>query len=131
MNTGPAHSRNPSSGSSRVHASSRRSSSLLKQQLYTSNRSQSSYPCQTPGPQQEDVTRPHLAPSGQGMVDGHAADGEGDLHEAVRVHRAVPLVEVAARVGRHGLGQVEQALAGAYRRGLVHLRTVTPPACPG
>src|SRR6266566_3886589 len=46
---GPAHSRNPSSGSSRVQASSRRSSSLLKQQLYTSNRRQSWYPCQTPG----------------------------------------------------------------------------------
>jgi hypothetical protein len=81
--------------------------------------------------QQEDLTRPHLAPSGQGMVDGRAADGEGDLHEAVRVHRAVPPVEVAARVDRHGLGQVEQALAGAYRGGLGHLRTVTPPACPG
>src|ERR1051326_2118299 len=113
---GPAHSRNPSSGSSRVQASSRRSRSLLKQQLYTSNRWQSSYPCQTP--------------AGQGVVDGGAGDGEGDLHEAVRVHRAVPPVEVAAGVGRHGLGQVEQALAGADRGGLRHLRTVTPPAAP-
>jgi hypothetical protein len=60
------------------------------------------------------------------MMGGRAADGEGDLHEAVRVHGAVVLMQVAARIGRHGLGEVEKALAGAYRRGLVHVNTVLP-----
>jgi hypothetical protein len=60
------------------------------------------------------------------MVGGRAADGKGDLDETVRVHRAVVLVQVAARVGRHGLGEVEKALAGAYRRGFVHVKTVLP-----
>ena len=74
------------------------------------------------GPEQEDVARPHLAPAGQGLVGGRAADGEGDLHEAVRVHRAVPLVQIAARVGQHAPSvKWNRPWLVSYRRVFVHV----------
>jgi hypothetical protein len=50
------------------------------------------------------------------MMSGPAADGEGDLHEAVRVHRTVVLVQVRTGVGQRALGEMEQALACPQRR---------------
>jgi hypothetical protein len=40
------------------------------------------------------------------------------------VHRAIPLVQVTACVGRHRLGEMEKALASAYGRVLVHVNNV-------
>jgi hypothetical protein len=81
------------------------------------------------GPKQDDVARSHLLPPVQAVVDARAADGEGDLHEAVRVHRTVVIVQVRDRVGQRPVGEVEQPLLSSQRR-VLHLREHNPLVTP-
>jgi hypothetical protein len=66
------------------------------------------------------------------MVGGHTADGEGDLHEAVRVQRVPGLVQVQAGVDQRPLGEVQQVVTGVHRHVDVgHVLRHAPDITPG
>jgi hypothetical protein len=76
------------------------------------------------GPEQDDIPGTQLSPAGHAMMGARTADGEGDLHEAVRMQRVVFGVQVVARVGQRTLGEVEDVLTGIHREVVVHPGTI-------
>jgi hypothetical protein len=68
-----------------------------------------------PGAQQDGVARAQRLPAGQRHVRRLARDHEGDLHEAVRVHRVRLVVVVVPGVGQRAVVEVEDVPAGVHR----------------